>query len=113
MSRFLYYLNLGYCYLWYYTEFAVRNPAHRRPYTYIMRDHIWIYFAGVAALVLTVVFVPGLRIPGSVIWGLVSGHLWWGSKIIHGEQEDPPFLGFALRMADIKVKIKILREGKQ
>lgn len=109
MRKFLYYLNLVYCYIWFYTEFAVKNPAHRRPFTFVMRDHPWIYLLGTIVFCATMVFVEQVRLPLTVIWGLVSAHLWWGSKIIKGEQEHPPFLGFNQLRLKFEGRKKVLK----
>jgi hypothetical protein len=89
-----------YAWFWFHTEFWIKDPEERRPYTYIMRD--WIYPHIAWFLVLSATWFIGmfilqvwrpllalsLTLPTALLWA----HLVWGSKWIKSEQEWPPVL---------------------
>ena len=95
-----------YAWFWFHTEFWIKNPLARRPYTFIMRD--WVYphmkwFLGIlGAWYCGLIVWDCLRQSVSValatlilgtLSGWISAHLIWGSKWIPNEQEEPPYLG--------------------
>ncbi len=95
-----------YAWFWFHTEFWIKDPVKRRPYTYIMRDWVYphmkwflailgIWYCGLIAwnclrlslaVTLTTLVLSSLS-------GWISAHLIWGSKWIPNEQEEPPYLG--------------------
>ena len=95
-----------YAWFWFHTEFWIKNPLARRPYTFIMRD--WVYphmkwFLGIlGAWYCGLIAWDCLRQSVSValatlvlgtLSGWISAHLIWGSKWTPSEQEEPPYLG--------------------
>lgn len=84
-------LGIAYCYIWYYLAWG--DTRLRRPYTFIMRDHPWIFWGIVTPLMGIIVGVSPawLRYIVIALYFMVLAHLWWGSKHIVGEQEEPTF----------------------
>lgn len=95
-------LSRWYAWVWYHTEFWL-PPKERRPFTFIMRDFYHQY--PFLILLLTGAGFYALGNWGwhiSVMWffillgitfiGIVLGHLFWGTKYIPGEQEDPEYI---------------------
>jgi len=95
-----------YAWFWFHTQFWIKDPAQRRPYTLIMRD--WVYPNMPWFLVILGIWYGGLIVwhclrPSlpvtltTLILGTLSGwlcaHIVWGSKWIPNEQEHPPYLG--------------------
>jgi hypothetical protein len=96
------YLNLGYCIVWYNFQWFIKDKILRRPFTYTMRDFglerpyiFWPICAGLFYLAYwiggDVNYTGGFFFAG-FLW-LLTGHLWWGSPIRDGEQEEPAYLG--------------------
>lgn len=111
-NRHLYYRNVArshrtaavrkwfglYAWFWYHTEFWIKQPEQRRPYTYIMRDWIYPHMNWFRAMLvcfnvlmgwLTFCIQPAVAVP----WVLASwlcAHLTWGGGWIPGQQEWPP-----------------------
>jgi hypothetical protein len=95
-----------YAWFWFHTEFWIKDPGERRPYTFIMRD--WIYphfkwFLMILALwyigmICWAIFTQSLAnelscLIISSLSGWIAAHLIWGSKWIPNEQEEQPYLG--------------------
>jgi hypothetical protein len=95
-------MNIGelYQWFWFHTEFWL-TPTNRRPYTFIMRD--WIYthaniaaammLAWFAGMIVLSVWHGTLATVLSILSGLITAHLVWGSAWIEGQQEVPEYLG--------------------
>jgi len=90
-------LGKFYRWLWYHTQFWIGKGADRRPYTFIMRD--WIYVHAVMFLAIVITWY-GFLIALSIQHGttatilacfssLLLAHLVWGSNWIQGQQEEP------------------------
>jgi hypothetical protein len=87
-----------YAWFWFHTQFWIKDPEQRRPYTFIMRD--WIYTHRVWYRVILITWYAGMLAllnwhpyPAAMLLILSSwlaAHLTWGSKWIPGEQEYPP-----------------------
>ncbi len=84
-------LGIIYCYIWYYLAWG--DTKLRRPYTFIMRDHPWIFWGIVTPLIGFCVYLSPiwLRYVLTAIYFMLLAHLWWGSKIIPNQQEEPTF----------------------
>ena len=97
-------LNRIYCEIWYHAEWFVKNKYVRRPFTYIMRDFVYarpyfgvpIILGLIAGLVILCIYhpVPGALV--SIFYGMLQGHLWWGTHYKPGEQEEPEYLGVGI-----------------
>lgn len=93
---------LGYWYQWFWfrTELWL-TPKERRPYTFIFRD--WCFSHTIPTIILTLGVGIGTLVLAILIsyWWLflytfecaLWAHLFWGSKYIEGQQEDPEYLG--------------------
>lgn len=98
---------LTYQFFWFHTQALwIKDPAARRPYTYLMRD--WLYphlfyfiiilltwYAGLTAWLILSDGLAG-RLASlylGVLSGMLVAHLTWGSGWKPGEQEFPPYLG--------------------
>lgn len=90
-----------YAWFWFHTQFWIKDPEKRRPYTYIFRDWIfthlaWFYlisgiwFAGLGVLLL---WQPLAAYILGVLSALVWAHCRWGEKWTPNQQESPPYLG--------------------
>jgi hypothetical protein len=87
-----------YCWVWYHTEFWL-TPLNRRPFTFMMRDFwaehkLWgtiIFLTVTGLIVYACIWSLWLGIPLLAFHSMLFAHLWWGTKYIHGEQEDPQY----------------------
>ena len=86
-----------YAWLWFHLEAPfIKDPAARRPFTFIMRDFyhcrplftililVWSGYA-FGRWLLAPWFLVGVTI------GLLLGHLFLTSKWVQGQQEEPPY----------------------
>lgn len=82
-----------YAWFWWHSEFWILNTRLRRPYTYIFRDHPLVFGAFLSALGAAAYFSGTWWARGPIIAlaGLVTGHVWWGSRIQRWQQEDPEY----------------------
>ncbi len=88
-----------YCWIWYHFEFWMDKYA-RRPFTYIFRDFLHRYKA--VGWIIRVILITGVLflcrwcwwIGGltGILYGLILGHLDWGTAYQPGEQENPPYI---------------------
>jgi hypothetical protein len=78
---------------WFYFQWFVKNKAVRRPFTYCMRDHPWIFWAIVTPVTGLCAWLtwPYYSIIFIYFHGMLLSHLWWGSKIQKGQQEQPEY----------------------
>lgn len=92
-----------YRWLWFHTEFWL-SPEDRRPFTFILRD-----FYHTNPLLTIIILSASFYALGRWLWllslkdfsimlgtlliGVILGHLFWGRKYIPGQQESPPYLG--------------------
>ena len=78
---------------WWWSEFFIVDANLKRPFTYIFRDYPAWFFAFIAALGVVAYFSGTwwARVPIITFIGLVTGHVWWGSKIVTGQQENPEY----------------------
>lgn len=86
-------LMRAYNWFWWHTEVWIDNTRLRRPYTYIFRDNpSWFGVLSICwgALVWAVA-TWWARVPMMLAYGMLLGHLWWGSHIIPGQQESPTY----------------------
>lgn len=86
-------LEIFYCYVWYYSQVAVKKTHLRRPFTFVMRDAPWLFWGIITPTVaVTLLLCPvWVRYVVGAIYFMVLAHLWWGSKHIIGQQEEPTF----------------------
>jgi len=93
-----------YKWFWFNTQFWIKKPEDRRPYTYMFRDWyhkaplptivglaITFYMIGRYTIQLLLSMLLGIIL--ALIAGIILGHLWWGKKYKPGEQESPTYLG--------------------
>ena len=82
-----------YSWFWWHVEVWVSDTKLRRPFTYIFRDHPWAFVAllvilGIIACLSGTWWVRG---PLIALAGLITGHVWWGSRVDRWQQEDPEY----------------------
>jgi hypothetical protein len=88
-----------YSWTWYHFEFWLDRYA-RRPFTYIFRDFLhkhviagWIIrLALIAGVLLLCRWNWRLGGPVGILYGLILGHLDWGTAYKPGEQENPEYV---------------------
>lgn len=94
-------LSKLYAWVWFHTEFWMANKLDRRPFTFIMRDWIFLH-PGLAAFVIVLWFAGCFALAAWYIWialilGILSSfvlaHVVWGSPWLKGQQEQPTYLG--------------------
>ena len=86
-----------YNWLWYHVEFWLK-PEDRRPFTYILRDiyHqiplIAIGFYIGLGYVLGRFITFNWQVLAALLFGVILGHLFWGTKYKPGQQEKPEYI---------------------
>jgi hypothetical protein len=93
VTRVVKLVKQAYQWFWYHTEFWIDKTKLRRPYTYIFRDHPWAYFLFVVACS-AAAYLAGAWWARTLIIsfvGILTGHVWWGSAHIPGQQESPDY----------------------
>ncbi len=86
-----------YAWVWYNTEFWIKDKANRRPYTFIIRDlyhdHplLCVLFSLGYGYAIAIVPNATVRVVMIGFLCLLFAHLWWGSTHVYGEQENPPY----------------------
>lgn len=95
------FLTKAYWWFWYHVEsFWIKSKRARRPFTYMMRDFVTDHkIIGISIIILELVGLAFLVrwnwIVGYfclAIYFMVAGHLWWGTPIKKGEQEEPQYI---------------------
>ena len=90
-------MNL-YAWFWYHTEFWIKDPAERRPYTYLIRDFYHCHPILYTFILLWVADIVHRFIHFNIIWwigitlGVLLGHLFWGNPWVKGQQEEPSYI---------------------
>ena len=58
-----------------------------------MRDHPWTFWAILTPIGGAWIYFSPYRweLITAIIWGMLLAHLWWGSKVIPDQQEEPTF----------------------
>ena len=94
-------LDFIYCKIWYHFEMLwIKSAAARRPFTYIMRDILMKYRLISSLIIITQIAGICFALRWNWIFGgilaaiyfIVMGHLVWGTPMILGEQENPPYI---------------------
>lgn len=93
-----------YRWFWYNTQFWIKQPEDRRPYTYLFRDlyhstplptivglAIVFFMIGRYTTLASIWWLLGLIL--ALVAGIVLGHIWWGKTHQEGQQEHPTYLG--------------------
>ncbi len=85
-------LQQWYNWFWWHTEIWITDTKLRRPYTYLFRDHPLAYIGFAVAVCIGALFTPTwLMLTLFLGVGVLTGHVWWGTRIDRWQQEFPEY----------------------